>query len=172
MDSIIYSASPLQAFSGSIVVIGIMLLIGLLGAFAALAKTKRKSQRYTNIMAGCASIVLFLAVIGMSIVTYNSYKNGDKTIQVRLTDKEEVTRKCGERNYCTDYNLETTDGNKYYVFGVNKDVWDVMKIESCYEFTYYPAKPLLADYIPQDDLYSEYYEPTGTIAQIKSITCP
>ena len=43
--------------------------------------------------------------------------------------------------------LETTDGQKYYVFGVEKDVWNKIEVSACYQFTYYPAKSLFGEYL-------------------------
>lgn len=87
MDSLIYSASPLKAFSGVIITITGLFLIGAFGAYTAIAPAKRKSQNFTRIISGCASIVLFLACIGVTIASYNSYKTGEKTVVVRLDEK-------------------------------------------------------------------------------------
>jgi len=173
METLIYSASPLKAFSGIIITITGLFLIGVFGAYAAISPTKRKSQNFTRVLSGCASIVLFLACIGVSLSSYNSYKNGQKTVVVRLSEKNQVTRKCGERSYCTDNVLETTDGTKYFVFGVDEDTWKVMEVNSCYQFTYYQSKPLLADMLNQDrNSYNEYYEPTGQVTRVERAGCP
>jgi len=170
MDTVIYSASPLKVFSGAIIGSVIIFLVGLLAAFAAIASNKRRSQRVTRFLAGCSSLILFLACGGIAISTYNSFQNGDKTVQVRLEEKNEVTEKCNN-TYCTSYVLDTTDGSKYYVFGVGKDVWDVMEVNACYQFTYYPVKPLLAGYLQEENAYPDLYEPTGEIARIEKISC-
>jgi len=175
MDSLIFSASPLKAFSGVIITIAGLFLIGVFGAYSAIAPAKRKSQNFTRIISGCASIVLFLACIGVTISSYNSYKTGEKTVVVRLDEKNQVTRKCGERSYCTDNVLETTDGTKYYVFNVEEETWNVMEVKGCYRFTYYQSKPLLADVLNQDqnqNSYNELYEPTGQVTRIEKASCP
>jgi len=171
MDAVIYSASPLKAFSGAIIGLVIIFFVGLLAAFAAIASNKRRGQRYTRFMAGCSSLILFLAFGGIAVSTYNSFQNGDKTVQVRLEEKNEVTQKCNN-TYCTSYVLDTTDGKKHYVFGVEKDIWDVMEVDACYQFTYYPVKPLLADYLREENAYADLYEPTGEITRIEKISCP
>ena len=173
MDTLIYSASPLKAFSGIIITMAGLFLIIMFGAYAAISPTKRKSQTYTRVISGCGSIFLFLVCIGVAISSYNSYNSGEKTVVVRLDEKNQVTRKCGDRSYCTDNVLETTDGKKYYVFNVEEEPWNVMEVNGCYRFTYFQSKPLLADVLNQgQELYNEYYEPTGQVTRIETAACP
>ena len=48
---------------------------------------------------------------------------------------------------------------------------DKMELEACYQFTYYPLKPLLADYLQQEDQSQNLYETTGDIILIEKVNC-
>lgn len=106
----------------------------------------------------------------MTVATYNTYQNGDKTVNVQLVEKSEVTVRCG-KNYGTNYRVETTDGDKLYVFGLEKDTWEQVQVNSCHQFTYYLLKPLLADYLEQENQYQNLYETTGYITLIEKVGC-
>lgn len=168
---IIYSASALGAFSGSLFTIGFLFLLGA-GNLMLLwvVPSPRKNRRVANFIQGFISVFLILVALAISIATFNTYQNGDKTIQVKATEKQENTVKCGE-SYCTEYGVETTDGEKLYVFGLEKDTWDKMEVNACYWFTYYPLKPLLADYLGQENQPQSLYETTGDITLIEKVSC-
>lgn len=171
MDSVIYSASPLGAFSSSLIYIGIFFLIGF-GNMLILFLTRKphKKWRAGDYVLAVLSVFLVLVGAAMALATYNTYQNGDVTVQVEALEKREATVKCG-KYYCTEYSVETTDGGKLYVFGLEKDTWEKMEVSSCYQFTYYPLKPLLADYLKQEDAYPDLYELTGYITRIELVDC-
>ncbi|MBL8062741.1 MAG: hypothetical protein JNK32_06975 [Anaerolineales bacterium] len=169
MDTLIYSASPFKAISGSLFMIGFCFLLGLgtlLPSFFA-----RKEKLAKRIVTGFIGIFLLFVGIGVSISTYNTYRNGDRTVLVQVLEKNEVTTKCN-KFYCTDHVVETGDGQKRYVFGLSKEVWDVVEINACYRFTYYPLRPLLAGYLQEEDRYPSLYETTGDITLIELANCP
>lgn len=169
MDVVIYTATPLRAFSGGIFLIVFLFGLGLVGAVSVIFN--RKERVLMRVGTGCASIILLLAGIGSTIATFLTYQNGDKTVLVQVQEKNEVTSNCNG-SQCTDYVLETTDGQKYYVFGVEKDVWNKIEVSACYQFTYYPAKSLFGEYLRQEDEYSDLYETTGSITRIERYNCP
>ena len=168
---IIYSASALGAFSNSLIYIGIFFFLGLGGLLLNyLPKRKRKEKFLKRHSLGCLSILILFFGSAVAIATYNTFTGGDKTVHVQVLKKEEVTRKCN-KSYCTHYVVETTDGEKLYLFGLEKDTWEKMQVNSCYQFTYYPLKPLLADYLQQEDQYPSLYEATGYITLIGKVSC-
>jgi len=168
---IIYSASALGAFSSSLIYIAIFFILGfgnLLVLF--LTRSRRKKRKMENYVLGFLSILIIFFGVLTSIATFNTYQNGDKTIRVRAVEKREVTVKCN-KYYCTEYNVETTDGEKFYVFGLEKETWDNVEVNSCYQFTYYPLKPLLAGYLQEENQYPSLYETTGHITLIGKVGC-
>lgn len=170
MDAL-YSASPLGAFSTSLIYIGIFFILGfgnLLLVF--LTRKARKKRQVGNYVTVIISIFVILIGVASTVVTFNTYINGDKTVLVQALEKREVTVKCG-KYYCTEYNVETTDGEKFYVFGLSKETWNEIEVEACYQFTYYPLKPLLADYLQQENPYPTLYETTGYITLIEKVRC-
>lgn len=168
---IIYSASALGAFSSSLIYIGFFFFLGLGGLLLNyLPKRKRKEKFLKRHSLGCLSILILFFGVTTTIATYNTFTGGDKTVHVQVLEKEEVTRKCN-KSYCTYYEVETTDGEKLYRFGLEKDTWDKMEVDACYQFTYYPLKPLLADYLQEDNQYPSLYEPTGYISRIEKVGC-
>lgn len=167
----IYSASALGAFSSSLFTIALLAVLGIGNLLLLLlVPSPRRKRKAGNFIQGFISILLLLFAFAMSIATLNTYQNGDKTIVVKVTEKRETTVKCGEF-YCTEYGVETTDGEKFYVFGLEKEVWDIVDAEACYQFTYYPLKPLLADYLQQENEPQNLYETTGYITLIEKVNC-
>lgn len=168
---IIYSASALGAFSGSLFLIGFFFVLGfgnLLLLF--LTRNRRKKRKIGDYVMGFISVLLIFFGVLSAIVTFNTYQNGDKTVQVQALEKRETTVKCN-KYYCTEYSVETTDGEMFYVFGMEKDTWNKIEVNACYQFTYYPLKPLLADYLQQGNQYPNLYETTGDITLIAQVRC-
>lgn len=168
---IIYSASALGAFSSSLIYIAIFFILGfgnLLILF--LTRNRRKKRKMGNYALGLLSILIIFFGVLTSIATFNTYQSGDKTVRVQVMEKREITTKCN-KYYCTEYSVETTDGEKYYVFGLEKDTWGKIEVSSCYQFTYYPLKPLLADYLEEENAYPSLYETTGYITLIGQVNC-
>ena len=169
MGTVIYTATPLRAFAGGIFLIVFLFGLGLFGALWAIFG--RKERAFMRFGMGCAGIILLLAGIGSTIATFLTYQNGDKTVLVQIQEKNEVTRNCNDTQ-CTDYVLETSDGEKYYVFGVEKDLWNKIEVSACYQFTYYPAKSLFGEYLQEENDYPDLYETTGSITRIEKFNCP
>ena len=161
MDNVIYSASPLRAFSGGIFLIAFLLILGGVGALWAIFK--RKEKPLPRIAMGCSAIVLLLAFVGLAINFLITLQSGDKTVIVHINEKNIVERSCGDNgSTCTSYVLESNAGTKYYDFSVAREAYDKVEVESCYQFTYYPARSLLGKYVQEED-YSDSYESASTI---------
>jgi len=168
---IIYSASALGAFSSSLIYIAIFFILGFGNLLLLLlTRSRRKKRKLGDYVLGFISILIIFFGVLLSISTFNSYQNGDKTVRVTALEKRETTVKCN-KYYCTEYSVETTDGGKFYVFGLEKDIWEKVEVNSCYQFTYYPIKPLLADYLQQENPYPNVYESTGYITLIEKVDC-
>ena len=168
---IIYSASALGAFSSSLIYIAIFFILGFGNLLLLLlTRSRRKKRKLGDYVLGFISILIIFFGVLLSISTFNSYQNGDKTVRVTALEKRETTVKCN-KYYCTEYSVETTDGGKFYVFGLEKDIWEKVEVNSCYQFTYYPIKPLLADYLQQENPYPNVYETTGYITLIEKAGC-
>ncbi len=169
MDNLLYSVTPLQAFSGTIAGIVLLLVLGL--GFPVFSIFNRKDsiwKKLGNILLG-----LFLVLIGILLMygSYRQYQGGDKTTLVKVLEKNEVTTWCRNR-FCTDYVLDTSDGQENYVFDLKKDIWKEIEVNSCYRFTYYPIKPIFAEYLEGGDTNPSQYETTGTTTQIEKVNCP
>ncbi len=169
MDNLLYSVTPLQAFSGTIAGVVIMIIVGLGIPIVAIFNRKDSIwKKLGNILLG-----LFVLLSGF-LLMYGSnrqYQGGDETTLVQVLEKNEVRDWCGKR-FCTDYVVDTSDGQENYVFNLKKDVWNQVEVNSCYRFTYYPVKPILAEYMPGGDTDPGLYETTGTTTQIEKVNCP
>lgn len=168
MDTLIYSASPWKAVSGSLFLVAFCFVLGLLSLLPAVFS--RKGKIIKRIVTAGLGALLLLVGIAMSFSTYHTYQNGNKTVYVRAVEKREIVTRCNE-TYCTEYSVETTDGEKFYVFGLSKGTWEDIKVDVCYAFTYYPLRPLLADYLQEENQIPSLYETTGYITLIEQVTC-
>ncbi len=169
MDNLLYSVTPLQAFSGSIAGVALLLVLGL--GLPVLTIFNRKDsfwKKLGNILLG-----LFVSLAGFLLMygAYRQYQGGDKTTLVQVLEKNEVTTWCNKR-LCTDYAVETSNGQRNYVFDLKEDVWSKVEVNSCYQFTYYPIKPIFAEYLKDGYTYPSLYETTGEITQIEKVNCP
>lgn len=169
MDNLLYSVTPLQAFASSIVGVVIMVVLGFaMPIFAIFNRKDSIWKKLGNILLG-----LFILLSGLLLMygSYREYQGGDKTILVQVMEKNAVRDWCG-KFFCTDYVVDTSDGLKNYAFDLKKDTWSAMEVSSCYRFTYYPIKPLLAEYLEGGDTNPSMYETTGEITQIEKVNCP
>lgn len=171
MDLVIYSVSPLRAFSGAFVVLGFILLLGL-GGLANSIFSKR-DKAFARIATGCLSVFLLLVVAGGAIATFWTYSGGDTTVAVQVNEKKVVTRNCDNAsNKCTSYLVETQAGSKFYDFDVNKDTYQKIETNTCYAFTYYPPKSLLGGLLGLGQTTQDSsYESGGTITRIEKVNC-
>jgi hypothetical protein len=180
MDNLIYSASPLQAFLINIITIAFFFLLGGGGVILALLRTKSRNKQkkaqenIERIGLGCASIILLMAGVLTTFVSFNTFMTGDITVTVIADEKRIVERNCGTNKNrfrtCTSYVIETHAQQKYYDFTVTKEVWGKIEPNACYQFTYYPPQSLLGDYLQSD--VPDSYESTSTITRIEKVSCP
>lgn len=168
---IIYTASPLKAFSGSLFYIGFCFILGIGNLLLNyLPRRRRREGFFKRHALGCLAVFILMIGVVIAVATFNTYQNGDKTIGVKALEKHERVVKCN-KSYCREYTVETTDGEKYYVFGLSKTTWERIEVGSCYRFTYYPLKPLLADYLQEENERPSLYETTGDITRIERTGC-
>ncbi len=170
MDTVIYSISPVRAFSGGILVVAFLLGLGFFGALWVIFK--RKEKMVSRIAMGCASVVLLLAGVGTSIAVFMQWQSGSQSVVVQVNEKKVVESNCDNPgNTCTSYLLETQAGAKYYDFTVAKEAFDKVEQDKCYQFTYYPSKSLFGKYLQEQD-YSNGYESASAVTQIALAECP
>lgn len=171
---IIYFASALGAFSGSLFTIAFLIVLGVGNLLLLLlTRNSRRKRKAGNYVMGCLSIFLIVVGVAISVATYNSYQNGDTTVLVQVEEKNIVKRNCKSiTRVCTDYVVEATDGRKYYSFALHESLWENIEISACYNLTYYPPKPLLGDYLQQDNEYADLYEAVANIVLIQKANCP
>lgn len=167
MDTVIYSVTPLHAFSGNLLTALFFFVLGLVGAGWALFNKKEKGVARAAM--GCASLVLLLAFIGTAVTTIWMMQSGEKTVVVHLNEKKIVKSNCNDGNTCTSYLLETQAGQKSYDFTVAKEAFDKAQENACYAVSYYPPQSLFGEYLQED--ISEFYESAANITKIKKVGC-
>lgn len=99
---IIYEASPIRAFSGSLFFIGFCFVLGggnLMLNY--LPKKRRKEGFIKRHSLGCVAILLLFFGFISGIVTLNTYVKGDKTVLAQVLEKTETLVKCNA-TYCTE----------------------------------------------------------------------
>lgn len=169
MDNMLYSVTPLWAFSGQIAGVVVMLILGFaIPIFAIFNRKDSIWKKLGNILLG---LLILLSGFLLMYGAYRQYQGGDKTTLVQVMEKNEVRDWCGKR-FCVDYVLDTSDGQRNYVFDLKKDVWNQVEVNSCYRFTYYPVKPIFAEYMQGGDTDPGLYETTGDITRIEKVNCP
>jgi hypothetical protein len=169
MENLIYSASPLRAFSGGIFLIVFLLVLG--GVAILWALFNRKEKPIPRIVMGCSSLILLLVSVGLAINFMFTLQSGDKTVIVQVNEKDIVESRCGDNGgTCTRYVIESNAGIKLYDFNVAKEAYEKVEVESCYQFTYYPARSLFGSYVQETD-YSDTYESASTITRIEKVNC-
>lgn len=164
MDNLLYSVTPLRAFSGAMTGVLILFLLGL-GTPLLTIFNRRESIFKKIITLFLGAVIAFTGWVIMT-GTYRQYQAGTKTILVQVEEKRESTGWCN-RQLCTEYSAETTDGQKRYVFGLKKKIWAEIEVNSCYQF-YYPTQVKMQG----DSQYLSLYEMTGEITRIEKVNCP
>jgi hypothetical protein len=158
MGTVIYSASPLQAFLSLLGTVLFMVVLGLVGLGAAIFQPKRgKGARI-----GLGITGAFLLIVGCvtAAFTYRSISSGAETVAARLNDKIIAQENCGDNGRtCARYILETNVGDVYYDFVINAQVYELAQVNTCYEVTFYKSKSPLS--VAAD---------TGTYHRIEAIT--
>jgi hypothetical protein len=139
MGTVIYSASPLQAFAGLLGTILFMAGIGAAGLVAAIFQ--RKQGRGARIAMAVAGVFLLAISCITASFTYVSNVSGAQTIAVHLNDKHIRQESCGNNGEtCTRYILETNAGGVSYDFVVNAQAYDLAQINTCYQASFYKSK--------------------------------
>lgn len=161
MDPVIYSASPIQAFLGTIGGVAFMFFLGVAGGGWALFR--RNEATAARIAAGCASLVVLAAAAGLAFFSVSSALGGDQTVTVLLDRKRVVNSNC-ESGTCTSYVLETHAGQIYYDFTVARSAFDKAEEGACYAVTYYPPNSI------QDE--TPAYQTAFNITRIEKVNCP
>ena len=163
MGTVIYSASPLGTFSGTLLQMGFLIGLGIVGlGWAIFNGNQRKGPRIAVGVAG-----LFLCGIGVLMLGYTllNMMTTAQTATVSLHNKRVVTDNCGDNGQtCTRYVLETTAMPRSYDFTVGRSVFDSVEPGACYRVTYYPNKGLFAT-----DYGSDLYVATAYISRIEQM---
>ena len=137
MGTVIYEASPFQAFLGSI---GTALFLIVLGVVAiGLAVFRSKDNRFRRISTGLAGAFLLLVSCVLAATTIYSLSSSTQTIALVLNDKTIAADTCGDNGEtCNHYVLSATTNTNAYDFDVPYDVYNTVQLNTCYQFTYYP----------------------------------
>lgn len=168
MENIIYTATPLRAFSGGIFLVVFMFGLGVFGL--GMAIFRRRDRAIGRVVTGVAGVVLLLAGCALMVSLFFSIQNGDETVVAHLDKRRVVESNCSNGGgTCTSYQLEMTANSKYYTFAVSQDVLDKVQEDQCYQVTYYASKPLLN---LQENQYADLYVGSSTITLIQSAACP
>jgi len=139
MGTVIYSASPLQAFQGLFITILVMLVLGVVGLAATIFQPKR--GKGTRIAMGAAGGVLLMAGFVAAVFTFRTISSGAEAVAARLNDKTIAQENCGDNGEtCDRYILETSAGDVAYDFVVNAQAYDLAQVNTCYQVTFYKSK--------------------------------
>jgi hypothetical protein len=144
MGTVIYSASPFQAFLGTFEAILFIFVIGLIGLGIALFR--RKQGRSARILVGILGIFLVIVSFITAAITMVSITTGVQTVSAQLNTKSIAEDNCGDNGEtCTRYVLETMSSATAYDFNVPQDAYDKAQVNTCYKFFYYPGKGLFSN---------------------------
>jgi len=143
MDTVIYSASPLEAFGGLLGTILFMVVLGLIGLGAAIFQPKR--GKGARIGLGIAGVFLLIAGCVTAVLTYRSISSGAETVAAHLNNKTIAHENCGDNGEtCARYILETNTGGVSYDFVVNAQAYELAQVNTCYQVTFYKSKSPLS----------------------------
>jgi hypothetical protein len=153
MGTVIYSASPWQAFSGSLIAVALLLIIGVVSIGAAvLRRNEGKGSRVFMIVAG---VLLVAGAAVLAAFTLVSIQSGTQTVAVRLNDKRIVSENCGQNgeSTCNRFVLETSAGAVPYDFDVASDAYNLAQVNTCYRITYYASGGLFSSAATDPNAY-------------------
>lgn len=143
MGTIIYSASPFQAFLGSLGLILLIFAIGLVGI--GIAVFRRGQSRSVRVLTGALGGFLVIASIIVAVISLASVSGGTKMVTLKLDNKRIVEDNCGDNGEtCARYALESTTSTTAYEFDVSQDVYNKVQVDTCYSFSYFPGKGLFS----------------------------
>jgi hypothetical protein len=144
MGTVIYSASPIQAFLGSLGTILLIFVLGIGGL--AMAFLQRKQARGTRILMGAVGGFLLIVACAFATFTFLSASNGVQTVTANLDRKTIAQDNCGDNGEtCARYVLETSIGTNAYDFNVPQNAYVKAQVNTCYKFSYYPNKGLFTN---------------------------
>jgi apolipoprotein N-acyltransferase len=158
MGTVIYSASPLQAFLSTFGVIALILLIALFGIWSAFFD--RKQRRNSRIGLRIAGGFLLIVSCGFSILTLITILNGHKTVNVLLNNKMIAHDNLSNGKSGTRFVLETGAGPDLYDFNIPQSAYDKAEVNTCYQITYYP----------KNVIFSEPAVGAGSYQQVDAVT--
>ncbi len=160
MGTVIYSASPFQAFLGTFETVLFIFVIGLVGIGIALFR--RKQGRGTRLLTGILGIFLLIVSFVTAAFTLSSASNGVRTLTADLNNKTIAEDNCGDNGQtCQRFVLETMTNAVTYDFNVPRAAYDNMQINTCYKFTYYPNAGLF----PND---TNSYQQINNVSRIET----
>jgi hypothetical protein len=172
MGTVIYSASPLQAFMGAIVTGLILFLLALLLILPTFFNRREKMSKRL-LMIGLGGFLLLVGGL-IAFVSAREYMTGSKTVIAKLEDKFIARDNCDNGNTCERYMLELVAESKYYDFNVPPAAYEKTQVRVCYEVTYYPAKSLLGQWLGEQS-YAEAFEAIAAVTNITvadAAACP
>ena len=172
MGTVIYSASPFQAFFGAIFTISFLFFVGLLSILITVFRRKEKPL-VRLLMIGLGAFLMLVGVL-MAFLTARNYMIGSRTVAAKLEDKFIATDNCDNGKTCDRYVLEMRAGQKFYDLNVSADAYEKAQVRVCYEVTYYPAKSLLGEWLDEPS-YADAYEAIAAITNITvadAAACP
>ena len=169
MGTVIYSASPVQAFLGLLGTVLFMIVLGIFGLGAAIFQPKR--GKGARIAMGAAGTLLLIAGLVTAAFTYISISSGAETVAAHLNDKTIAQENCGDNvDPCTHYILETNTGDIYYDFVVNAQAYEQAEVNTCYQVTFYKSRSPLN--VAADASTYHRIEAITRIEVVDSSACP
>ncbi len=141
MGTVIYSASPFQAFLGSLEAVLFIFVIGLVGIGTAIFR--RNQSRRARLLVGLLGVFLLIVSFVTAALTFGSVSSGVQTVTANLNNKTIAEDNCGDNGQtCQRFVLETFTKTIAYDFNVPQNAYDKAQLNTCYKFTYYPGKGL------------------------------
>ena len=139
---IIYSAGPFSAFLGTLLTIGGLIAIGVIGLVYAGTIHKNRKKGWLGIfIAGLFLFLMGILVLGITVVNMST---STQTVTATLNKKTVAEDNCGDGSTCTRFILEMASGPNSYDFTVVKPAFDASQEGLCYQVIYYPNNGLFA----------------------------
>jgi hypothetical protein len=167
MGNVIYSASPLQAFMGSLEAFAFLFVLGVVGL--GMGILRRRAKTLARFVMGALGVFLMVMGATLAFITIRSMTNGTQTFTAQLNDKQIANDNCGDSSTpstCARYILETRSDSTLYDLDVTKETYEKAQINSCYSVTYYPSQGLFSR-----PAYLNGYQSVSNITQIEGVAC-
>jgi hypothetical protein len=160
MGTVIYSASPVQAFMGAASIILFLLGLGVVGIGVAIFR--RGQSRGSRIGLGIAAVFLILVSIVYAGFSLASASGRTKSVVLNLDNKQVAEDNCGDNGEtCARYVLESIASGTAYDFNVPQEAYDKAQVDTCYQFTYYPNNGLFSS-------SNDSYQQINNVARIET----